>query len=484
MRGLGWILAVASVFAAGAALECGSSEQPCDADAGACADANVVPPVSGGGCDSSKPPSQGGCAVDDSDGFFVAPTGSDSGTGAKATPFQTIARGISAAAGAPLKPNVYVCQGTYAESLVIESAPAGVALHGGFDCASWTQVSAPTNVAPAWVPGGLPEYVLHVRGSAALVESMTLTAPDATDPGASSIAAFVDSSPGMTFRRAAVIAGKGADAVTGTTPPALGANASGNPASSSTQGGAAKSCPCATDTTTGGQGGSGGTGADVDAGEGLPTIAGHDDAGLPGQITNCLGGSGANAADGTVGASTSSLGTLAATGWTPGAGAAGVTGGTAQGGGGGFYAIGGGANAGGSGGCGGCGGAGGAGGAGGGASIAVAVIDSTFRIQASTIRAGVAGNGANGASGQTGEPGGAGGAGSLGCTGGTGGTGGAGGPGGGGAGGVSVAVATVGTTPDVDTVSTVLAGSAGTGGFDGMGAKKAIDGVADAEHAF
>ncbi len=470
----------ACALLAGAALEC-NSDQFCDADAQTCdaqADASSVPPVSGGGCDSSKPASQGGCSVADTDGFFVSPSGSDSAAGSKAAPFKTIGKGIAAAAADSTRPNVYVCQGTYAENLVIQTAPAGVALHGGFDCTEWTQSSAPTAVAP---PSG---YALHVLGAAALVESMTLTAPDATDPGGSSIGAFVDGSPGMTFRRAAVTGGKAMDGATGTELAVASPNKSGI---SNTSGNTcpAVTCACTTDTTTGGSGG-----GDFDAGyspptAGLPVINGDLDAGHAGGPAT-MPAAGANGIDGEAGSSTGSLGELTANGWVASAGAKGNGGGTAQGGGGsagdpGLPTAGGASGA-----CGGCGGEGGAGGGGGGASLAIAALNTTLRVQASTIKAGKGGNGGNGVLGQPGQPGGIGGTGPAGQAGG-GGTGGNGGAGGGGAGGISVAIATNqgSPKPDVDSVSTVLAGTPGQGGHDGSAAQtKAIDGIADTLHSF
>ncbi|HEY1959613.1 MAG TPA: hypothetical protein VGH28_28585 [Polyangiaceae bacterium] len=460
-----------------ATLEC-SNDQFCDADAGACGDSGTsVPPVSGGGCDSSKPASQGGCAVAETDGFFVAPTGSDASAGSKLAPFQTIGKGITAAAADPTRPNVYVCQGTYAENLVIQTAPAGVALHGGFDCASWTQTSAPTAVAPK------SGYALHVLGAAALVESMTLTAPDATAPGASSIAAFVDGSPGMTFRRAAVTAGAGGDGATPQSTPMLAPAQAGN---SNTAGNACPAviCKCATDTSTGGAGGGYfDAGTYIQPTSGLPVIGGDLDAGHAG--SSGPPGNGASGAGGKAGASTGSLGELTSGGWVASPGGAGVAGDTAQGGGG----IGGdpglpqGAGAGGA--CGGCGGAAGKGGDGGGASIAIAAINSVVRVQASAVKAAKAGNGGNGAGGQPGQPGGTGGTGPTGA-GGNGGTGGSGGNGGGGAGGISVAVATNSgaPAPDIDSSSSVLAGTPGKGGVDGAGANKAVDGLATPVHAF
>src|SRR5690349_24172045 len=118
-----WHVFFALAGAAGAFARCTSSACP----SGSCG----APPVSGGGCDSSKPASQGGCAVDDSDGFFVSPSGSDTAAGTKTAPFKTVQAGINAAAAATLKPNVYECAGAYPENLLMKNAAAGVALHGG-----------------------------------------------------------------------------------------------------------------------------------------------------------------------------------------------------------------------------------------------------------------------------------------------------------------------------------------------------------------
>jgi hypothetical protein len=471
------------VLATCALFDCGSSPETCD-DASTCGDAAAVPGVSGGGCDSTKPASQGGCSIDDTDGFFVSPNGSDTADGSKTTPFLTIGKGILAAAAAAQKPNVYVCAGTYPENLVIQNAPAGVALHGGFDCASWTQMSAPTTVAPAWQTGLSAQFVLHVLGVAAVVESMTLTAPDATDPGMSSIAAYIDGSDGMTFRRATITAGNGSDAPAGTPLTALAANSNGNSVQQTAQQvpGAAITCPCKNDSTTGGVGG---FLDDAGAQGGLPVIASDPDGGKPGVQGACGGGQGASGVGSTNGSSTGTLGGLTSAGWVASAGGLGDVGATAQGGGGGNWNDGNGL-AGGGGACGGCGGSGGAGGAGGGASIAIGALSSTIRIRASTIHAGKAGNGADGVIGQPGQPGGTGGVGAGNqCSGGNGGTGGAGGSGGGGAGGISVAVAFTpnNATPDVDNDSAVLAGTAGSGGKD-TASVKAIDGIAQPIHGF
>ena len=481
MRGFHFALLSSLVLAGTAMIECSSDKGTCD-DAGNCSDGGV-PSVSGGGCDSSKPSSQGGCAVDDTDGFFVSPNGLDTNAGTKTAPFKTIAAGISAASAGASKPNVYVCAGSYPENLVIKGAPAGVALHGGFDCASWLQTNATTTVAPTWIANATkPQYVLAVDATAALVEGLTLNAPNAADPGGSSIAVFVSASPGMTLRRSSVVGGDGSTGADGVQPAPLGANTAG---SLGLNGAASPAvvCNCATDTTTGGAGGGYVDGGFVPPSNGLPVINGDMDAGRAGTQLSPPGVNGADGLPGKGGNSTGTLGALSSNGWTTSPGGAGNVGGTAQGGGG-AYGDPGSNVTGGGGGCGGCGGPGGPGGGGGGASIGIASLASTLRVQSSTVRAGKGGNGGNGALGQIGQAGGVGGK-NLAPGGGTGGTGGGGGSGGGGAGGISIAIATVSTTPDIDQQSTILAGTGGQGGKDATAAQtKAIDGLAATVHAF
>jgi hypothetical protein len=480
MRGLHFVL-VSSVLAGTAMIECSNDKSTCD-DAGNCTDGGV-PSVSGGGCDSSKPASQGGCAVDDTDGFFVSINGADTNPGTKVAPFKTIGAGIVAASASAKQPNVYVCVGAFPENLVIKSAAAGVALHGGFDCTSWVQANGLTQVAPTWIANATqPQYVLRVDATAALVEGMTLMAPNAADPGASSVAVFVSASPGMTVRRSTIVSGNGSTGADAAQPTPIGANSAGTSTSDGTAP-PAKICNCSTDSTTGGSGGGFVDAGFVPPGNGLPVINGDMDAGHAGTTTSPPGVDGANGLKGKDATSAASLGVLTSNGWLPSSGIAGATGGTAQGGGGAWGDPG--SNvSGGSGGCGGCGGTGGPGGAGGGGSIGVAALSATLRIQSSTIRAGNAGNGGNGALGQIGQVGGIGGK-NLAPGGGMGGTGGGGGSGGGGAGGVSIAIATVSTTPDIDQQSTILAGTAGQGGKDATAAQnKAIDGLAAAVHGF
>ena len=70
------------------------SDNSCQGASCANPDSGGAPSISGGGCDSAKPPAQGGCAVADADGFFVSPSGNDAADGSKATPFKTIGKGV------------------------------------------------------------------------------------------------------------------------------------------------------------------------------------------------------------------------------------------------------------------------------------------------------------------------------------------------------------------------------------------------------
>ncbi len=75
--------------------------------------------------------------VSDDVGVFVDSTGSDDNPGTKSSPVKSLAVGI-AKLGA--RGRVYICEGTYAESVKLTS---GVSLYGGFACGQWTyKVSA------------------------------------------------------------------------------------------------------------------------------------------------------------------------------------------------------------------------------------------------------------------------------------------------------------------------------------------------------
>lgn len=430
------------------------------------------PDITGGGCDAAKSPAEGGCEVSDASGIFVSPAGADTNPGTKAAPLKTVQAGVNAAKKDANKRNVFVCEGTYDEQIVIDDAAQGIALHGGFGCGDWAYGAKSVVLAPS--KAGV---VVKVAGSAGLLETFELRAKDGDVPGASSIVVFVEAAPGMTFRRTKVFAGKGAagkagDSAAPFSVPALDGNdaAGGQPAPQ-------RSCSCGSSSSVGGSGGGGTPG--VLASAGTPTIAGADaTAGKPFSISSspCNGAGGPGAYDGASGLAgdvvkgASTIGTLASQGWKAEPGQPGKEGGVAQGGGGGaglptvHVSSGGG--------CGGCGGKAGGAGEGGGASIGIAALNSTLRVQSSTITTADGGDGGKGGDGAVGQVGGKGGGpdpvGYPWCKGGAGGKGGDGSGGGGGAGGSSLGIVVVGSKElDVDKASSFTIGSAKPGGAGG-----------------
>jgi hypothetical protein len=456
-------------------LHCGGNDAP---------GSPVQPPdIPGGGCDASKPLDQGGCDVSDGAGIFVAPTGADTNPGTKAAPLKTVQAGIDKAKADPARRNVYVCTGTYPESIALDGAADGVAIHGGFGCGDWVYAATTVTLAPT-----KPGYVVRVKESASVVETFELRAMDADTPGGSSIVVFVEAATGMTFRRVKIFAGKGADGNKGDSATAVLTPANdGNDAAQ--EPGAERVCSCgsASKISTGGAGGGGSgkiasagaplvTGADASAGKPYPNCASSGSAGAY---------DGANGLDGELAKGASSIGSVSSNGWAPEPGQPGNEGGIGQGGGGGAGTPG--VHLSPGGGCGGCGGKAGGAGQGGGASIGVIALNSVVRVQTSAITTSDAGNGGKGGDGSLGQPGGKSGApapaGFPYCKGGTGGRGGIGSGGGGGAGGSSIGVVAVGQNLfEVDKATVFTIGSAKPGA-PGGGPKFAaggsgIDGLA------
>ena len=84
------------------------------------------------GCDLGKEPKDSAPCVADSVGVFVSPMGDDMNAGTKASPVKTIGKALGIAGG---KPRVYVCEGTYGESVDLTKA---VSIYGGFKCSDWS----------------------------------------------------------------------------------------------------------------------------------------------------------------------------------------------------------------------------------------------------------------------------------------------------------------------------------------------------------
>lgn len=112
----------------------------------------VAPP----GCDPTKAPKDSPACVDDNFGVFVSPTGEDGATGKKAAPDKTIGKGVELAGSRGLA-RVYVCEGTYGESVEVTKP---VSLCGGLAC-DWKTPGA----SPKWT-GPKSDFALRIAGVA------------------------------------------------------------------------------------------------------------------------------------------------------------------------------------------------------------------------------------------------------------------------------------------------------------------------------
>ena len=134
-------------------------------DGGTCGDDGSVPQADaqGGGdgapaCVLGKEPKDEPCLVDSTYGVFVSPTGSASGTGTKTSPLNSIDAGITLAVtqGGATPKNVYVCAGTYDETIAIGPSRDKVQVFGGFSCADFSYTGAARD-ARAVGPGDSPD---------------------------------------------------------------------------------------------------------------------------------------------------------------------------------------------------------------------------------------------------------------------------------------------------------------------------------------
>ena len=144
-----------------------------------------VPP----GCNENADPKDSPKCVDDAYGVFVDATGGDdSRAGGRATPVKTIATALSKLGN---KSRVYLCAGTYAESVKLTSA---VSLYGGYGCATWEHDGSKAKLAPT--APGYALSVTDVTGPVVLADLEVVALPG-TEAAPSSIAAFVSSSPSV-----------------------------------------------------------------------------------------------------------------------------------------------------------------------------------------------------------------------------------------------------------------------------------------------
>src|ERR1019366_4542244 len=452
-----------------------------------------------GGCDPSQSPSEEGCVVAEAYGVFVSPAGSDTNAGTRSAPLATLGHGMDVAKATGKR--VYVCAGSFGESLVIGASRDGVNVYGGLDCAGWTYGSG-NQVVVAPLGNG---YALELGGlqRGVTLEDLQFDSQSASSPGESSIAAFASHSQNVVLERVTLVAAAAADgSPAATSGPGADAGATNwyapppayselNGASASDAGAArATTCTCGDQSSSSGGAGSGplnvppptaGLPSYGDAGAGAPGVSGNQCNSQGG------GGNGVDAPVATAGTPNTSLGACSVSGWTPAAGVAGTNGPPGQGGGGG----GDGrvqSGAGGGGACGGCGGVGGIPGTGGGSAIALLAYQSSVTLVGCLLTSKAAGHGGAGASGEQGQAGGVmGGNAALGgCQGGAGGAGAGGNGGQGGAGGLSLGIGYCGAAPTVDGavvpgatslggITLATAGAGGAGGPGGPAATNSTD---------
>lgn len=440
-------------------LQCTPIPDPCEA-AGSCAEegATVAPPAA---CDAAADPKDAPACVDDSFAYFVSSRGTEDGDGTKARPLRALSAGVAKAA-ANRRSRIYVCEGRYPEPLL-----TSVSVFGGFDCAQWIHNGSKPVVGPVTLDGSVGVRLADLR----------IEAPDASSPGASSIALIANAST-ATMSRLSLVAGAGnagADGVAGKTESIVAVSSGSLDANANPAAPTSKSCTCASGgLTSGGAPGrlmGSSPAVIVLATPGLPAGSGGAAGPTAGFCTPGLGlgGDGSGGAAAPFVPPSPGLGTLSAQGWTPAtAPNATLAGAVGQGGGGGGFPGSGGPayDYAGGGGCGGCPGTPGTGGHGGGASIALISYNSTLTLVDVSLETKLAGNGGAGGKGGDGAPGGSGGVGQ--CSGGNGGKGGQGSSAPGGPGGISVGILWVGAKPEYDPTATVFVlGPAGAGGAGG-----------------
>lgn len=446
---------------------------------------------------------------------FVSPNGRDDASGAMAQPVATISRALAMAA--QKHADIYVCNGTYRDNVVIKS---GVNIFGGYDCArNWVRVKDRAVVQPV---EGFPLMIDSVP-SAVLVDRIAFRAGKATHEGQSSQAGGIVNSAQVRLSHVEFLAGDGAKGAPGTPgaaapsepPPAAPDGANGSPVSCVTTSASTRNvCDFTAPGGHGGRyacefnggiyettGGPGGSGSNPWLDQQRALCLSYESHPLPGaagsyqyagvlrfrstdeDIVNGFSGAGATTGIGQlngvlyVASNAGSPGTTGRPGM-PGKGGDGGKGSVLFGDPCAYkFSVG---SGGGQGGVGGCGGQGGNGGHGGGASIALVVVNSKVTLEWSRLATGNGGEGGDGAPGGSGQPGGPGGnagacsdVNALGQPGAPGTAGGIGGSGGAGGGGPSIGVLYVGAAPVVSNVEFSL-GVPGNGGPSAGGSAAAI----------
>jgi len=216
------VFAVLALVSVSSSIACGSAPEPLPALNAADGGASAAPsapadpraePEGGTLAPQPAPPAPETKAdeVTEAFGIFVAKHGAAQNPGTRKSPLESITEAIAKAKAA--KKRVFVCEGTYEESLELVD---GVSIVGGLDCSedTWklsdkkSTLTSPTSPAIRATNIATPTRV----------DGFDVTSPDATEPSGSSIAVIVVDSKALTFAKGSIKAGtgmKGDDGVEG-----------------------------------------------------------------------------------------------------------------------------------------------------------------------------------------------------------------------------------------------------------------------------
>jgi hypothetical protein len=169
-------------------------------EGGADGDSGPKPPA---GCDPTMEPKDSPKCVSSDFGIFVSPNGKPGGTGKMDDPVDTIT-GALAKIGTLRR--VYICDGAYAEHVVLKSA---IGLYGGFKCDTWAHEDAIRPVVGKTTEAG---YVLDVQSVSGAFDIFDLEfgAGNGDDVFPNSVAARFVGTSGAVLRRVKLTARDGA----------------------------------------------------------------------------------------------------------------------------------------------------------------------------------------------------------------------------------------------------------------------------------
>lgn len=141
-------------------------------------------------------------------GVFVSPAGRANGEGTRERPLASIGAAIEKAKDG-LK-RVYVCEGTYAESLVLVT---GISVVGGLDCTTitWRQGRGMSRIESKASPAIRATDIT----TATRLEGLDVVAPDGTADSPSSIGMIAERAGALTIARSKITSGKGAKGADG-----------------------------------------------------------------------------------------------------------------------------------------------------------------------------------------------------------------------------------------------------------------------------